>query len=129
MALTDHQREVFEALEVALGEFGEEITLHTAGGDEVVTVLVSLEDTIRDNHGDEPAEFTGQLRYPAAEKSKLGLEDVRVTTATIRGETWHIVDVGPENYGYMRVGIRRQAAENVHTNMHDLDDEQARWAD
>jgi hypothetical protein len=129
MVLTAHQLEVFDALEIANGEFGEDVVLHVIGGDdETVKALVTLNEPIRDHAGDEPAEYTGHMRYPAAEKSKLGLEDTPVLTATIRGETWHIVDVGTDSYGYLPIGIRRRAAQNKHTNMHDLDDEQAQWA-
>ena len=91
--------------------------------------LVTLNEPIRDHAGDEPAEYTGQIRYPAAEKAKLGLEETPVLTATIRDETWHIVDVGTDSYGYLPIGIRRDSAQNKHTNMHDLNDQQAQWAD
>jgi hypothetical protein len=126
MTLSPHQLEVFEALEIANDDFGEQITLH-GESDETVNVMVRLDDAVRDNDGDEPAVYTGQLRFPVSETAKLQLDSNPVLTATIRGETWHIVDVGPESYGFIPIGIRRDAQANKHTNIFDLNEQQATW--
>ena len=89
--------------------------------------MVRLDDSVRDNDGDEPAVYTGQLRFPVSETAKLQLDSYPVLTATIRGETWHIVDVGTESYGFLPIGIRRDPKANKHTNIFDLNDEQATW--
>ena len=126
MPPSSHQLEVSEALQIAHDDFGEQITLH-GDEDQTVNVMVRLDEAVRDSEGDEPAVCTGQLRFPVSEKTKLQLDSNPVLTATIRGETWHIVDVGTESYGFMPIGIRRDAQANKHTNIFDLNDEQATW--
>jgi hypothetical protein len=124
MTPSPHQLEVSEALGIAHDDFGEQITLH-GDEDQAVNVMVRLDEAARDSEGDEPAVYTGQLRLPVSEKTKLQLDSNPVLTATIRGETWHIVDVGTESFGFLPIGIRRDAHANKHSNIFDLKDEQA----
>lgn len=124
--ITQARQDIADGLAEVVTDLGEDVVFHGTT-DETVQCLVELDEAIRNDDGDEPATFVGQVLLPLEHKDTLELDSTPVTTCTVQAQVWHIVDVGADQHGLIPLGIRRHVAEITHSNRMGLDDRQASW--
>ena len=110
--MREHATRVF----IKPDHFAESVTFHAMAGPELVNCNVKVDDGIRDSEGDNQTIFTGVVFFPAVSDSVLGLNDSPVLLLTVFGEVWDVIDVGPDELGVRKIGIRRTRAETKHSN-------------
>ena len=120
---------LIDAFAEVLTELGESVTLHRDGGDEPVNVLLSLDAMGIGLADGAPVGQTATLKLAIADQPKLDLATTPVLTVTARSQIWHIGAVETDRIGYVQVMLRLTDNEFKHTNIHDMNDEQIRWAD
>lgn len=104
---------------------GEPVTLSTETDSVALQAIVDIPETTSQANG--PVEIFGRLSILTTQYTRkvapLGL----ITSATIRGQDWHVYERGPEEAGLTTFQIRRTFEETEYTNEFDINDQQARW--
>lgn len=112
------------AAQVTRGLHGEAITLRDEAGvisAEITDAVCTLDNASVGQIGDGPGDHRGVLRLSAAHRPAALLS----LTASVRGQTWHVVSVGEVFGDSFRVELRRD--EELKTNLFDLEGNQAVW--
>lgn len=109
---------------------GKSVTFRNAEGTIVASItdaVVSLDGAAVGGIGTGPAQHSGVLRLDPTHRANV----LNARTAEVLGYTWNVVDVAEPKDGAFRVEIRRDEAESDghHTNIFDLEGNQAVWAD
>jgi len=112
----------------ALAVQGENITLHASGGDQVVSAMFSIDPFSIGIEDSGPVGQTATLKISTADVEHLDLYGTPTLTVTARGKVWHIVTAETDRIAYVQCGLRMKQDELTHTNIMDLNDEQAQWA-
>ena len=123
MSLLTVKEKIAAALATKPEYLGEEITLHGAT-DEVIAAAVKLDSLDVDSDGDEQPEQTGVFRVIPEDVPKVLI----AKKATIRGHLFHINGTGTKRKGLVPFSVIRNTDENTHTNLFDLNEEQADWS-
>jgi hypothetical protein len=97
------------------------VTTNLIDDDRKPEAVVSLDPISVGDFGSGPGRWQGHLRLPASRRALL----LTCLTAVIRDQTWNIVGVGEVLGDSFRVELRRD--EQNHTNLSDLEDNQAVW--
>lgn len=71
----------------------------------------------------------GQIFLKADDAFRLELKTRPVLRLKLRQKEWHVTDVGEPIGGLVPIQIDRAFAEQTHSNIRDLNDEQMRWSD
>jgi len=105
---------------------GESITLLTADETSIpISAIVEIQDAPEPLDG--PVDLTGTFRIPAAAVTRWVTPHGLVKTATIRALEWHVYEHSPDRDGWIWFNIRRQFDQSNHTNIYDMNDQQAEW--
>ncbi len=121
------QRAQTAARQITADLRGETVTLHnrmdTDDTTEITDAVVSITPPAGVSIGSGKAESSGVLRLPVAHLAAAK----QANTVTVRGELWHVLAVGHVIGGRFRCEIAREEPE--HSNLFDLNDQQAVWSE
>jgi hypothetical protein len=120
---------LIDAFADVLAELGEDITLHASGGDETVSALFTLDQLSVGLGGDNPIAQTATLKLPIGDLEHLHLDSGPTQTVTARGKVWDIAGTEPQRVAFIQCGLRTRDGDFSHTNLFDIDGQQARWAE
>ena len=70
---------------------------------------------------------TGRLLIETAIVLRKVIAIGTVIHAVARGEQWHVYDQSGDRDGWTHFNLRRKVSQSSHTNIYDLDDNQAVW--
>lgn len=106
-------------------QFGaaEDVVLQADSGNIAAIGLVAAIDRIEVD--DQPADLETTIRVP---QSQVAVDVSTIQSATLRGNEWHVVAAEPTEQGLVLFSLRRKHIEAGHSNIFDLNDEQAGWS-
>lgn len=72
-------------------------------------------------------EVNGRISLKTTDVTKHVTPNGVAVSATIRGQEWHLYGQAPDQFGLTMINIRRKFDESVHSNIYDMNDQQAVW--
>lgn len=90
-----------------------------------IKAIVDIQDSPEPFDG--PVDLVGTFRIPTAAVTRWITPHGFIKTATIRTLEWHVYEKSPDREGWTWFSIRRQLNQSDHTNMFDMNDQQATW--
>jgi|694.fasta_scaffold01648_10 hypothetical protein len=105
--------------------FAESVCFHCQHSTISLNGIVTIDEPVRDDSGEEMTTYTGQVEIAEVDVSKLSYGGQFPLTATIKGNLWHLSDSGDSVHGMRTIGIRRQ--ERRLSNAVTLDGKQKRY--
>jgi hypothetical protein len=105
---------------------GESITLSNADDQTAIVKAIAEIDDVTDS-SEGFIVVTGRLLIETAVVSRKLTPLGTILKAVVRGEEWHVYEQSGDREGFVRINIRRKIDEAQHTNIYDINGEQAVW--
>jgi hypothetical protein len=119
--IEEHVTSVF----LNINHFAELVIFNCPSGPLEITAQVFVDEPLRDDSGNRPTQYTGEIHIAEADVSKIARDGNYPLTVHAQGNKWLLVDSGNSSAGMRIFGIRRN--ERKLSNAVTLDGKQNRY--